>query len=419
MISLVMSIVVSVHQIDAAGFDFTPSFSLQEQVNDNIEFSAEDPKNDRITLLSASAKVEYATERFFGDVSGQLRNYQYAEHGEFDSIDQEYNAALHYAVTPRVQLNGQWNYRIDSQDGTDIEQTGLTIDSEYRRQQTYGAGMLFQLSERASIQLKGSYTQEEYNEQTMADSVQQQYQLIHSYQWSERSQSTVQLSFGRYRYERQWDVSGDGNLIRDRFEDSHLVDSYSFSLGLSHDLGNNCSLGGYLGGRYNDTQYHYSIDQEYASIFGPYSYSNDDGYADNGWAAVAQIFFNYTGESGSISLAAGHDYYPASGYSGISERTSANLIYSYRVGNSLRFQLSGSYYFNRTETGDSTALTSSDKDTNEQTIQLRPAIGYRFSPSWSVECYYLRIWNENDDLDDWRWRNLIGVTLQWQQVFGD
>jgi hypothetical protein len=397
----------------AAGAACIPSLTMKETYNDNIYFEQNDRQDDFITLSVPQMGFYNRTERMMWRLTGRLNDYRYAEHDELNNTDEFYDTEGAYEFTERLRIDGRLSYGEDTQPDREIERTGLSLDGDTRRRLEYGGGVGHRIGEKTALKIDGNFSQEDYQNPQTADTRQKQWHLTYSYDWTERTSSALQLSYGRYDFDRRYETRTN-STITNHFEEERDIANYAVTVGLNHHWSERFVLDWNLGGRYTETEHVTRFKQRIVTPVGPFIQARTEAEEEESWAWVAQLKLVYTGETSEIRISAGHDLYPASGRSGLSERTFLDYAYTRRLTETLRIGINLRYFWNRAERKDALG-----EDLDEHTFQVQPSVGYAITPDAWLDLSYLGIWIEDEISNTRREQNQVAVTLRFQVPFGE
>jgi len=110
---------------DADEFKLIPSISVREEYNDNILYTSRDEIDDWITTVSPGLEVIQRTEQLDLNLSAIVSPIYYADHSDFDEVDQNYGARASYQITSLFGVNATARYDVTNRPDRDIETTGM------------------------------------------------------------------------------------------------------------------------------------------------------------------------------------------------------------------------------------------------------------------------------------------------------
>ena len=134
-------------------FKLIPSIAVREEYNDNIFYSYHDEVDDWITTVSPGLELIERTEQLDLNLSATVSPIFYADHSDWDDVDQNYGATGAYKITPLLGVNANALYDVSNRPDRDIETTGMVESVDERKRQDYGFGVDYQLTEIAAVAL--------------------------------------------------------------------------------------------------------------------------------------------------------------------------------------------------------------------------------------------------------------------------
>ena len=359
----------------ASGDELVVSLGLKEEYNDNVFLDADNEIDDYITTVSPGVELRRRYERTSASLKGVFDVVEYSDNSDLDNVDQLYDAGISHKLTERLSLSGKASYKRDSRADRDIEETGLTYETDVRKRQQYSAGVDFVLSEKSSTNATYAHNRDDFDDPTKTDydshSVNLRYSHNLSY-WFPLTTGRITAGYSRYNYP------------------ASKIDNYSLTFGAERRISEIYSFYADLGGRYSCPD----VDDK--------SYDEDDSFG-----GVLKFGFRYKGELTSGHAFFSHDIAAVSGErAGLRERTSFVGSLSRRFTEKITGSLTGGYYLNKSD-GDELSLVDED----EHTMRISPRLSYRVTQKIKFETSYTytRIKDKEANDDDTKDRNLVFV----------
>lgn len=354
--------------LPAAGDEIriVPMITVKEEYNDNLFFATSAGTSDFITTASPGLKLERNTERLRAGFSARLDQRIYLDNPDMNASDQDYQASLGYALSPRLSLGVKAGFTQDSSTDRDIETTGLVMNTSTRNRQAYGATGNYAISEITQASFSGGYSKDHYmnnnenpNNPYFGDTESKNASLLFIRDLSAFLPATkgrASLNYANYRY-----------------SDS-IVDNYSAMLGFSRAFHEawNASLD--IGGRYTPSQFESSQDT--------YAPGNETEKTE-GFGVVGNAAVSYRDETSSLNFSLKHDIMPASGRTSAADRTAVGLSVARRFSHEFSGLLSSGYFMNNSNPGQYAAQAI-----DEQTFFITPGIRYNFTNDMSMDVSY-------------------------------
>jgi hypothetical protein len=357
-------------------FKLTPSIGAREEYNDNIFFDNSHEKDDFITTILPALELSERTERFNLMLATAVSPYFYAKNSDLNDVDQDYRGNTSYRLTERFTAAGDARYTVDHRANRDIEETGLVQSTKTRRRQRYGADLNYALSEKAALDLSGSYQQdnwsghnpEEEDLQAGSAGLGLSYNLA---EWIRNTIGRINAGFARYDYQTS---------------DS---DYYFGSVGAQHLFSERLSLETDVGIRYLDAKFDTTKPDATSST--GFKTVTENG---SGWGGIGHASLKYRSEKTHYSLSGLHDINAASGETGPTQLTRVVFDVGHRAAEKLVFGLSTGFYRNKAEAGE---FSSEERDT--KTVFVRPRMRWEFARNFTLEAGYTYTWT-NDDVEN-------------------
>ncbi|MEA1945835.1 MAG: outer membrane beta-barrel protein [Thermodesulfobacteriota bacterium] len=367
LISLVGLVFVFSDGVIADEFKLIPSIAVREEYNDNILYTSSDEVDDWITTISPGLELIQRTERLDLNLSATVSPIFYADHSDFDDVDQNYRARGNYQLTSLMGVNATALYDVSNRPDRDIETTGMLESVDERKRQEYGFGIDYKLTEIAAMTLSLGYMRDKWDSKDLdrQDLKAPTANLNFTYnlgQWWESTISRLNFGFGRYEYE--------------------YTDTYNYfgSVGVQHWFSETVNLLVDLGVRYTDSDFY----RPQLVFVPPSSYQVrivKDNSTDFGGVGQAILEIQREITRGSIRIA--YDIRPASGDGTVLKRTDVVLNLSRRFAESSVIAISTGFFKNKAGRDE-----FSFQKTDEDTFFIRPRIRWEFFDNYTLEAGY-------------------------------
>ncbi len=358
----------------AGALRIVPGITLKQEHNDNIGFHATSKMDDDISTISPSLKIEARQERYSFILEDQVDFLIYADHDQFNSVDNTLSGAFEFAATPRLSTSLAVKLVRDSRADRDIEATGLADGTSRRETQSYSGSASYMISEKALAGISLSHGKTDYDDPGFIGSRTQGAGVNFGYSldsWLPESTARIYLNTTRYDY--------PGSEIK----------NYSATTGMEHHFTETVSGYAYLGGRHTRSK----ID---------FLNSSTDS-----WGGAGQAQLRYSGEKTSTALNLTHDI--ATGRSdttGVTERSSASIDIGSRLTSEWSINLTTSYHLNRSE-----RRTLAGTEVDEHTLRVVPSIRYNYSPELFFILSYAYVLHDNRELDVKKEQNRVFLRM--------
>ena len=367
-------------------FKLIPSIAVREEYNDNIFYSYHDEVDDWITTVSPGLELIERTEQLDLNLSATVSPIFYADHSDWDDVDQNYGATGAYKITPLLGVNANALYDVSNRPDRDIETTGMVESVDERKRQDYGFGVDYQLTEIAAVALSFGYLRDDWdsNDFDRQDLKAPTANVGFTYnlsQWWDSTISRLNFGFGRYEYE------------------TSDTDNYFGSIGVQHWFSETVNLLVDVGARYTDADF-----DRRELVFVPPSSIQVRTVGDNNsdFGGVGQAILEIQGELTRGSIRIAHDIRPASGEGTVLQRTDVVLNISRRFAERSVIAISGGYYKNKADSDE-----FSFRETDEDTFFIRPRIRWKFFENYTLEAgYNFSYMDDRVEKQDYR-RNLV------------
>lgn len=149
----------------AADWSFTPSVTLSEKYDSNIDFSSTSapgvPKGDFITSLEPVFSLMGQTEQTIFKLDTDTTGEKYVENPSFDTINTNTFTSLTELWSPRFSTDANFrfihDYTLDQ-----LQTTGIVVQNVERYQYDAGGGVKYALSQTLNLTASGSYSYTTY-----------------------------------------------------------------------------------------------------------------------------------------------------------------------------------------------------------------------------------------------------------------
>jgi opacity protein-like surface antigen len=328
----------------AADVTVTPSLGLRGEYNDNIDFSRVNKQDDYIGTVSPALSLNVATPRFtFGATAG-VDVIRYNENTENDYERQNYGLNMGYQLFERMSVNVRGSYIADTTLDTELQETGIVERRVERDFYSAGGGVSFQLTEVSDLALGYTFAKTEYDLEDFEESDSHSASLAYSHAFNNRR-----------------DVFTFRPYYRNTDSDEEDLDTYGLTLGIAHTFSE--TLQGNISGgpRYTETEY-------------------ISGRTDDDWGWTAEVNLTKTWQIASAQIGYSRDIsYTAEGDTVEVDRFT--LTVSKMLTSKLSSEIAGSLYFSK-----STGREAEETDTRYYTVT--PSLNYSFTDQISLNLAY-------------------------------
>jgi hypothetical protein len=373
-------------------FKLTPSVSLRQEYNSNIFFDTRDEKDSPITRVKPGLELMNRTERLDLRLSGVVIPFYYWDESDLNSVDQDYSGRISYQLTPLVSIGANAGVRVDHQPDRELLTTGLTTTDNRRIQQRFGGNANWMFSELMSASVSYGYTREAWRGVSATDDIED---------WQGHS---VTLGLTRELGAARGVTLGLFNAGWAVYDYETSKTNYYFgSVGVQHRLTEIFNLTADVGVRYTDSDF----EVERLAIVPPGVFAiviADEN--SSGWGGIGRLAVEYAGERARASLGVSHDINPASGSSGVVERTGIIFSGSYLLLEKLRLGLAASAFRNKSENEEFTG-----NEVNEVTYNFGPSLRWEFYRDLTLEAGYGFTYVDDRTDDGNAVRNLVYIQL--------
>jgi len=366
---LIVLLTISPFATFAADVTLTPSLGLRGEYNDNIDFSRVNKQDDYIGTVSPALSLDVATPRFtFGATAG-VDVIRYNENTENDYERQNYGLTMGYQLFERMSVNVRGSYIADTTLDTELQETGVVERRSERDFYSAGGGVSFTLTEVSDLALDYTFAKTEYDLAGFEESDSHSASLAYSHAFNNRR-----------------DVVTFRPYYRNTDSDEENLDTYGLTIGLAHTFSETLQGDISAGPRYTETEY-------------------ISGRTDDDWGWTAEVNLTKTWQTASAQIGYSRDLsYTAEGETVEVDRVT--LTVSKMLTSKLSSQLAGSLYFTK-----STDSETEDTDTRYYTVT--PSLNYNFTDqvalnlAYSYANEYDKTLSNNREVD----RNTVWLTL--------
>jgi len=132
----------------AADWAFSPSISISERYDSNINFSFQNQEDDFITYVTPVFTITGETEKskFRSDSTVTLEKY--FKHTRYDDIEYDFNNVLSHQLTERFSAEAGAHFAKDTTLDTQLDQSGLSAERADRFLFDFGLEEKYAISER-------------------------------------------------------------------------------------------------------------------------------------------------------------------------------------------------------------------------------------------------------------------------------
>jgi len=364
-------------------FSLTPSIAVKEEYDDNLFFDVnkDTAKQDVITTLSPGLALVNNTERMKARLSGRLDQSVYAKNNDFNALDQLYDGAVQYFMSPQMTLGATASYTQDSRPDRDIATTGLVLNAMQRNQQRYGLSGDYTFTEKTYSSFNVEYSLDQYDSPKFSDLEVEKAWLLVLHDFSSLLPATKgrgSISYARY------------SLV------DTGIENYGASVGINKSLSEIWSFLLEFGARYTRSSFTGALLSSESEATG----------------VIGQAVMSYGGEKTQVDFTFKRDLTPASQWSGTAERTDLTFRINQRLSYEWWFTLSGGYYINKADKGE-----LSTQVIDQQTMFIIPGIRYEFSKDLNLDASYNYTTTKYNVTDTSADRSLFMVRLSLKHPF--
>ena len=392
-VRLLVALTVSLYAAGAAAddFDITPSIAVRQEYNDNIFFDDEDEEDDLITTVKPGLEITNRSERINFSLKGEVSPFFYWDNDELDDVDQDYSSRLNYMLTERLRFNGSASLRYDNRPDRDILTTGLSLESESRRQQRYNAGFDYSISETINTGITGGYRRDDFMANTDPDDEDWKawdagFSYTHDIsRWFNNTIGRLNLGYSNYDFE------------------TSETDYYYGTVGFQRQVTELFNLLIDIGARYTDSDF--EVQQLVIVPPGiPTIVASDEN--DSSIGGVAQAVLEYRGLKTRGNILASHDIDAASGRRGAVQRSRFVLNGGYLLQEKLRIGLTAGVYYNQSDDDE-----FAQDEIDEFVYRLRPNLRWEFYDNFTLETAYAYTYVDDKTVDGDSQQHLVYAQL--------
>jgi len=401
---------VSATPASATRITINPTIAVRQEYNDNINFDADLETEDWITTISPGLQISDTTERLQAVASARWDGLIYADNTDLNTINQFYNGRVHYQLTRRNGIGASASYSRDTRIDSDIETTGLLKRTGTRKRQRYGASWDYMITELTQSVLSYDYRQDRYEEPD------DETNRTHVVSWGLTSNLSrlvantwglTNFSYMRYDLEDR-DVYPNAFAVPIPLPQTLYVDNTSTydvfqgTMGARHAFSERGDISANVGASYTASE---SDINQFVLIQGSIIPLDPESRSAETWGFVGNAELTWRNEFTTFRTGISQDMQPASGNSGLSERTSVTLNVDQRITENWRGILNTGYYFNRIN-------RYSSIDVDEQTFRIQPALRYNFGHDFYAYLTYIYTTVFNKENDTTRTRNMVYLKIE-------
>ena len=165
----------------AADWSVVPSVGFRAEFNSNLNYSFQNKISDFLFTLTPNADFNYATEIL--QLQGHVgwTGLVYAKSGSADHIDQNYFINGKYAVAPRLNLNMNAGFIVDSSLHQELITSGFIMSRTPRQSYLLGPGFTYALTERLSATAGYQFNPVHYQDPNFQNYTNQQVNFAFNY----------------------------------------------------------------------------------------------------------------------------------------------------------------------------------------------------------------------------------------------
>ena len=332
---------------------------IKEEFDNNITFEANKQKEDIVSIINPSLKLDYNTELLTLSSKIDLSAFRYAEEKALNTERKYFETIGIYNLWERLQIKGNCNVLKDTTLESELEETGMADFRADRKRFNMGTGLIYKSSTVSDVSFDLAYRSTNYDNISYVDYDRISFSLYYNIQTKNQlNLFTVQPYF----------LNIDSGLNK--------VKNNGLSLGWRHNFNKTSQLTTFIGVRYTKTR----MEMEPQSNFD-----------HNEWGIVTDINFLKTGELFSFKLGYNNDL----GYNYYGEtiqRERYSCILRTAIGHLLSASVSGDIY--RTETEGQLSRT------NRRYYHLKSVLRYKLTAKYILELGYSYGKQNNKKLED-------------------
>ena len=350
-------------------FKLTPSISVRQEYNSNIFFDSSKEQDSLITRVKPGLELLNRTERLDLRLAGYVTPFYYWDESDLNSVDQDYSGRASFRLTPLVTVGADAAVLVDHQPDRDLQTTGLTYGDNRRIQQRYGGNASWMFTELMSASVSYGYTREDWRGVSATDDIED---------WDSHS---VTLGLSRELGSAKGVTLGFLNAGWAVYDYETSKTNYYFgTVGVQHRLTEVFNLTADVGARYIDSDFEV---QQLAIVPPGVLAIVTESENSSGWGGIGHLAVEYAGETARASLGGSHDISPASGSTGVVQRTGITFSGGYLLLEKLRLGVTSSAFRNKSENEEFTG-----NEINEYTYNVRPSLRWEFYRDLTLEAGY-------------------------------
>ena len=361
---------------DAEDRQVTPYIGIEQQYSDNVNFSAVDPIDDAVTLITPGIRMRAQSEITSAAIEGYLVGRYYRDQRNADHIDKFASGTINHRFTPRTSAGISAGFDQTSSPDRDIEETGIVVGGDVRNRYVAGATGNYALSEMTSMTGGYNYSLEEYDNPSLNTTRTHAVNMGISALLDRYLPSTTGQLTGSYAvYDYASDQPAGGLSPQATINRRTQTQSASLTMGITKALTEAWKLDLSLGPAYVTTN------EETTFFLAPSAAVTR--LTVSGWQGVGAVGVSYAATDWTFSANLSHDIGAPSATTTATARTSAGIQLSRRFSREITAGIHISYIKN---TADNTLLTAADTDRG--TFIFRPHFRYDFSRDTAFEAGY-------------------------------
>ena len=368
------------HTAAAADYHLNTAVSLKHEYNDLA-------LSDNMTIVSPWVNGGRNSERCDVQVGGRWEWRHYHEYDETSDLDQWYDGRFNALLTERWQVGADVRFIDDSRPDRDIEETGLLLNDNRRKQSHVATSAITTFSEVLTGGLYINFNHDNYEDPETSD--RKDYSAVIYLtrsldRWLARTTGRCNLSYSHYAFEREYGQTGTldiftvDSIIADKAE----VDYVSLTTGTESKISERIDLKVNVGGRYSWSR----RELEQSRSHSPPYFHDDPLRIDEdseSYGFVGDLTLGYRGERTHVSMNFSHDLEPVSGSSATANRTTARLGASMRFLEKLSGNLYLQWYWNVNDQDDPT-----QDDIDRQTWNVGAGLRWGVRDALDLACSY-------------------------------
>lgn len=359
-------------------------FLASDQDTDDAKIS------DFVTTVTPAVEMVYETGKSKTALTVRQDIARYAEYDDLNRVDQSYDGKVDYALSELSSVSLNAAYKVDHSADSDLETSGLMLDTTKRERTNFGGEMQHAFSEKILGSLSYGYSREDYASGDYTDSEANNVSFTLSREVGWLPDAYVYGSGGALFY--QTDYSRQNNI--------------SAVLGGGFRLTEGISLNFDAGVRKSRETYDEWTLEWLRSP--PYIQLVAVERTEEQWGKVAHFRIAYEGESTNANLKFSYDVQPASGRGALTERTQVAFDIGRRLSEACRVRGFSSYFLNYRDS------SSNRYNVDESTVDLGIDLTYDLDRYFSLGGQYRYTLNQDDEEGDEADRNQFLLRLSYK-----